>query len=59
MFVLPTRQDTGMVINTLHYDDIFSDLPKSKICNIGGILYVQKISSTDVGPRIDNNLSGI
>ena len=28
-----------------------SDLPKSKICNIRGVQYVQKISSTDIGPR--------
>ena len=28
------------------------DLPKSKICNIGGVQYVRKISLTDIGPRI-------
>ena len=29
-----------------------SDLPKSEICNIGGIHFVRKISSTDIGLRI-------
>ena len=29
-----------------------SDLPKSEICNIWGVQYVQKIRSTEIGPRI-------
>ena len=31
-----------------------SDLPKSEMCNIRGVQYVQKIRSTEIGPRIVN-----